>query len=65
MRERPYTTETLAERWQCSAQHIRDMVHKGHLRVFRVGRLIRIPAAEVERIEGGGGASEGSRESGS
>ena len=48
---RPYTPETLAERWSCSSQHIRDLVAAGHLRAFRVGRLIRIRREEVERFE--------------
>lgn len=48
---RPYTPETLAERWSCSSQHIRDLVSKGDLRAFRVGRLIRIRPEEVERYE--------------
>lgn len=48
---RPYTPETLAERWSCSSQHIRDLVAAGHLRAFRVGRLIRIRREEVERYE--------------
>ena len=51
MAERPYTVATLAERWQCSDQHIRDLIHKGELSCFRAGRLIRIPASEVERFE--------------
>src|SRR5690625_3273834 len=45
---RPYTPETLAERWSCSSQHIRDLVAAGHLRAFRVGRLIRIRRGEAE-----------------
>src|SRR5690625_685425 len=48
---RPYTPETLAERWSCSSQHIRDLVAAGRLRAFRVGRLIRIRREEVERYE--------------
>ncbi len=35
---RPYTTEALAERWDCSAQHVRDLIRAGTLRSFRVGR---------------------------
>lgn len=47
----PYTPETLAERWGCSAEKIRQMYHRGELRAFRLGKLIRIPAVEVERFE--------------
>ena len=48
---RPFTPETLAERWGCSSEKIRQMYHLGELHGFRLGRLIRIPANEVERIE--------------
>lgn len=48
---RPYSSEELAERWGCSAQHIRDLIAKGALRHFRVGRLIRVPAVAVKEFE--------------
>ncbi len=51
MTDKPYTVATLAARWQCSEQHIRDIIRKNELACFRAGRLIRIPAAEVERVE--------------
>lgn len=51
MGERPYSPETLAERWGCSAEKIRRMYHDGELAGFRLGKLIRIPANEVERVE--------------
>ncbi|WP_363311545.1 excisionase family DNA-binding protein [uncultured Devosia sp.] len=51
MDERPYTPETLADRWGCSSQHVRDLVGNGRLKAFRVGRLIRIPAATVREFE--------------
>ncbi|MEJ5019340.1 helix-turn-helix domain-containing protein [Ochrobactrum vermis] len=38
-----FTPETLAARWQCSPQHLRDLVNKNRLPSFRVGRLYRIP----------------------
>lgn len=47
----PFSPETLAQRWGCSAEKIRNMFHAGELNGFRLGKLIRIPAAEVERIE--------------
>ena len=46
-----FTPETLAVRWQCSAQHIRDLVAKGELPSFRVGRLIRISVESVQELE--------------
>lgn len=48
---RPLTPETLAQRWQCSAETVRQMVHRGDLRGFRVGRMIRIPWDAVEEVE--------------
>lgn len=49
---RPYTPDSLAERWGCSAETIRNMIRDGRLQGFRVGRrLFRIPAAVVEEIE--------------
>lgn len=34
---RPFTPEALAERWDCSAETIRQMIHRGELAGFRVG----------------------------
>ncbi len=51
MTARPYSPETLSERWACSAEKIRRMYHDGELAGFRLGKLIRIPAVEVERVE--------------
>lgn len=48
---RPFSPETLANRWGCSSEKIRQMYHLGELHGFRLGRLIRIPANEVERVE--------------
>lgn len=48
---KPYSPETLADRWGCSAEKIRTMYRNGELPGFRLGKLIRIPAAEVERYE--------------
>jgi excisionase family DNA binding protein len=48
---KPFSPETLAERWGCSAEKIRQMFHRGELEGFRLGKLIRIPAIEVERYE--------------
>jgi excisionase family DNA binding protein len=49
--EPPFTVETLAERWGCSAGAIRNRINAGEIQVFRIGTLIRIPANEVEKIE--------------
>ena len=47
----PYSPETLAMRWGCSSEKIRGMYRNGELAGFRLGKLIRIPATEVERFE--------------
>jgi excisionase family DNA binding protein len=47
-----YTPEMLAERWQCSANHVRNLLKRGELQYFRLGpRLIRIKLAAVEEYE--------------
>jgi excisionase family DNA binding protein len=51
LRAKPYSPESLAERWDCSAEKVRQMVHRGELDGFRLGKLIRIPAIEVEKYE--------------
>lgn len=48
---RPYTCDSLADRWGCSAETIRQMVVTGRLPGFRVGRMIRIPATVVDEVE--------------
>ena len=48
---KPYSPQTLAERWGCSDQKIRNMIEDRELAGFRLGKLIRIPASEVERYE--------------
>lgn len=48
---RPYTLQSLADRWGCSAESIRLMVKDGRLPHFRVGRMIRIAARVVDDIE--------------
>jgi excisionase family DNA binding protein len=48
---KPFTPESLAERWGCSAEKVRQMFHRDELAGFRLGKLIRIPAIEVERYE--------------
>lgn len=50
--ERPFTPERLAERWECSAEHIRKLLSSGRLHGFKLGgKLWRISAGEVERFE--------------
>lgn len=49
--DKAFSTETLAARWGCSDQHIRNMIKRGDLACFRIGNLIRIRACEIQRIE--------------
>ncbi len=46
-----FTINDVAERWECSSRHVRNMVETGQLPAFRVGKLIRIRRAVVEAIE--------------
>jgi hypothetical protein len=49
---RPFSPETLATRWSCSAAHIRNLIKAGKLDGFWLGgQLLRIPAVEVRRFE--------------
>lgn len=41
----PFTPDMLAERWQCSAETVRQLIKRGELRGFRVGRMMRVPRA--------------------
>ena len=61
---RPYSPETLGNRWGCSAEKVRQMCRSGDLASFRLGKLIRIPASEVERIECQTGDSSSIEDSG-
>src|SRR3982751_4449302 len=51
LRAKPFSPEILAERLGCSAEKVRQMCHRGELPNFRLGKLIRTPAIEVERYE--------------
>lgn len=46
-----YTPETLAALWDVSAATVRNLVRKGALRSFRIGRQIRIRAEAVRAYE--------------
>jgi excisionase family DNA binding protein len=64
MSARPFSPETLADRWACSAEKVRQMCRRGDISYFRLGKLIRIPANEVERVECQNIASCGTEDSG-
>ena len=48
---KPFSPETLAERWGCSAATVRNKCAAGELPHFRLGKLYRIPLHVVEGIE--------------
>ena len=48
---RPLTPEMLADRWLCSAETVRQLVKRGDLRGFRLGRMFRITMEAVEEYE--------------
>lgn len=53
------TPAKLADRWQCSERHVRNMIKRGELPAFRLGdKLIRIKISDVEEYERNGGSAE-------
>ncbi|WP_432346660.1 hypothetical protein WMC41_00625 [Shinella yambaruensis] len=47
-----FSPASLAERWNCSERHIRNLMRTNRLPYFRLsGKLMRIRGGEVERIE--------------
>jgi excisionase family DNA binding protein len=56
MSERPFTVDSLAERWSVTSQTVYAMIRRGELRAFRAGKSpLRIAAGEVQRHEQGCG----------
>jgi hypothetical protein len=47
-----YTARTLARRWQCTPQHVYNLRQRGDLTGFKLGKLWRITAQEIEAFEG-------------
>jgi excisionase family DNA binding protein len=47
-----FTPATLAERWDCSERHVRNLINKGKLGCFKLGgKLVRIRQSDVEKFE--------------
>jgi len=46
-----FTVKTLAARWDCSANTIRNLIRDGHLGHVRIGASIRIKPCHVEAYE--------------
>lgn len=60
---RVFTPATLAQRWECSDKHVRNLIMAGELPAFRVGgKLLRIKGADVEDYECRNGVSLDSTE---
>ncbi|WP_143033562.1 helix-turn-helix domain-containing protein [Roseicitreum antarcticum] len=51
MTARALTPEHVADRWECSAETVRNMCRRGELPHFRVGRMIRLRPEHVEAYE--------------
>lgn len=62
MSDRPFNLAQLAQRWQCSERHVRDMIGAGKLKAFRHGQSLRIPMQAVREVEvsAGNGKSKSS-----
>lgn len=55
MERAAWTPSQLAERWECSERHVRNLINRGELQFFRLcGKLVRIPHSGVEAFEQGG-----------
>ena len=50
---RPFSPDSLADRWLVSAETVRQLCHQGRLRHFRIGRKFRIPHDAVIEFETG------------
>lgn len=48
-----YSAAEFADLCGCTQTHIRNLIERGELRTFRLGRLVRIPADEVQRLIAG------------
>ena len=47
-----FTPSSLAQRWECSERHVRNLISSGELPSFRLGgKLLRIRREDVERFE--------------
>jgi len=48
--EKLYSTETAAKMLECSVEKIRKMIQKREISYKKIGRLVRIPCSELEKI---------------
>ncbi len=47
-----FSIEETAARLNVSAKLIRAMIKRGELRAIRLGRILRIPESEIQRLTG-------------
>lgn len=47
---RIHSLEHLSEEWDCSVRHLRRLISRGELGSVRIGGLVRVPEAEVQRF---------------
>lgn len=47
------TAEEFADAIGTTARHIRNEIDRGRIRAFKVGRCVRIPRTELERLLAG------------
>src|SRR6187549_3694119 len=49
---RPMTVEQVAQHWGCSDNHVRNLIHRGELKAFRLGRrMFRISPDAIGEYE--------------
>ena len=48
--ERFYSPETFAGLLEVSVEMVRKMVYKGEIAYRKIGRLVRIPSSELQRV---------------
>lgn len=48
---KPFTPETLADRWGVSPNHVRKLIKSGELKHFKVGSLLRVTARAAIEYE--------------
>lgn len=48
--EKLYSPETAAKMLECSVEKIRKMIRKREISYKKIGRLIRIPSSELEKV---------------
>lgn len=46
-----FSPELIAERWECSPRHVRNLCNDGTLKSFRIGKMLRIRREALEEFE--------------